>query len=56
MKTFFGGTNTKEIIDDISILKLNISSHHKAVIPLTEFTETLKYQFSTELVWCQNNQ
>ena len=51
-KPFLVEQNTKEIKDDISILKLNISHHHKAVIPRTEFTETLKYQFSTELVWC----
>ena len=38
--------NTKEIQEDISIFKLNISNLNKAVISRTQFTETLKNRSS----------
>ena len=34
--------NSKEIKQDISIINLNVSNHHKAVLPWTYSTETLK--------------
>ena len=38
--------NTKEIQEDISIFKLNISNLNKAFISRTKFTETLKNRSS----------
>ena len=43
---FFFEQNTKEIKEDISIVKLNISNLHKAIILQEKFTETIKNRSS----------
>ena len=55
--------NTKEIKEDISIVKLKISSLQKAIILQDKFTETLKNRSSVYysikiilwMLWCQNS-